>query len=561
APPEPAPVAHVETPSEPEPELVPLLEPLEPVPAAPIQTTAPAPAVSSAELAQAIRDAVQEAVTAAAPAGNAGQEMATALRETMQEIVAEMARFRRDAQDGPAPPPAITADDLAQVMRNTMQETVAAMAVQMRAVTGEVARPTGPSGQEILEGMREAVREALAAGQQTAAQHGASEASEARQALASEAAHIAETARQVVEAMQRSIQESQSAQEFRLSQLTDAALETTRAAQTAMHATQSAIQASQTQQQSQVEATAVAEANMRDLKEAEERREQERRKVEDRKWRERHASVRPFRPEAGAVQGELGEDDRRVFDALGSEKPLEGLTFDSFFAGKTNAFSYKLGQAVAAEPGGDYNPFFLYGSVGVGKTHLINAIGHAACAKVPGTRVGYVSASTFARRLAEALQEQALDLFRESYCYWDILILDDIQFLGGRIEAQEEFFHIFNVLHNERRQIIIAGDKAPDKLGLLEQRLISRFSGGIVAELKAPDMETRMAILRHHVAQSNTAVPEEILSMVAMRVSKDIRMMVGALRKILAFANLVGEEISYDMANEILGHLGIVEAA
>ncbi len=299
----------------------------------------------------------------------------------------------------------------------------------------------------------------------------------------------------------------------------------------------------------QAEAASVAETNLRDLTEADKHRR-----------RDRHASVRPFRSDSGPA-GELGEGDKRVFDALGSEKPLEGFTFDGFFAGTTNAFTYKLSQAVAASPGTEYNPFFLYGNVGVGKTHLVNAIGNAICTKSPDKRVGYVSASHFARHLSQALQEQALDLFRENYCHWDVLILDDIQFLGGRIEAQEEFFHIFNVLHQEGRQIIIASDKSPDKLGLLEQRLVSRFAGGIVAQLKPPEMETRMAILRHQIEQAKTAVPDEILSLVAMRVPNDVRMMVGGLHKIVAFANLVGQDISYEMAAEILSHLGIVEAA
>jgi len=151
--------------------------------------------------------------------------------------------------------------------------------------------------------------------------------------------------------------------------------------------------------------------------------------------------------------------------------------------------------------------------------------------------------------------------FAENYCHWDVLILDDIQFLGGRVEAQEEFFHIFNVLRQEGRQIIIASDKAPDRLGLLEKRLISRFASGIVAALKAPEWETRMQILRHWVAEAKIAVPDEILSLIAMRVPNDIRKMTGSLRKVVAFAKLVGSSISCELAGEILNHLGVDEAA
>jgi chromosomal replication initiator protein len=277
----------------------------------------------------------------------------------------------------------------------------------------------------------------------------------------------------------------------------------------------------------------------------------------------RHASVAAFRTtgEAGANPEAFAQADREVLDALESEHPVETLTLDSFFPGSANAFTFKLSRAVASSPGGEYNPFFLFGAVGLGKTHLISGIGNAILANHPKSRVGYVSASHFSRRLTEAMRESALDAFRENYCHWDVLILDDIQFLGGRVEAQEEFFHIFNVLHQQRRQIIIASDKAPDRLGLLEQRLVSRFASGIVAELKAPEWETRMQILRHHAARAKVPVPDEILSLIAMRVPNDIRKMTGSLRKIVAFAQLVGQDLSCEMADEILSHLGAVAAA
>lgn len=276
--------------------------------------------------------------------------------------------------------------------------------------------------------------------------------------------------------------------------------------------------------------------------------------------RAQHESVSPFRPGGNGEAG-LDEEDRRVYRALNSEEPREAYTFANFHAGETNAFTLKLAGSVAEAPGGDHNPFFLYGPVGVGKTHLVNAIGNAICDGPVARRVGYVSASHFARRLTRALHDQALDRFRENYCQWDVLILDDIQFLGGRVEAQEEFFHIFNLLHQEDRQIIIASDKAPEKLGLLEKRLVSRFASGVVTELKAPEMDTRMVILREHVARTGVTVPESILTLLAIRVPDDVRMMVGALRKVVAFAGLVGQDIDHEMVTEILSHLGGVDAA
>lgn len=253
--------------------------------------------------------------------------------------------------------------------------------------------------------------------------------------------------------------------------------------------------------------------------------------------------------------------DEQVLSALESEKPPKTLTFDTFYPGDVNAFSFKLTQAVATDPGGKYNPFFLFGNVGVGKTHLISAMGNGIFSNHGDFRVGYVSASHFAKRLGDAIKSNALDAFRENYAHWDVLILDDIQFLGGHVEAQEEFFHIFNVLHQQGRQIIIASDKAPDRLGLLEQRLISRFASGIVAELKAPEQKVRMEILRHLTKAHDAQLAEDILTLVATRVADDVRKMTGALQKIIACAELAEEPMTCDMVNEILSHLGAEEAA
>ncbi len=301
-----------------------------------------------------------------------------------------------------------------------------------------------------------------------------------------------------------------------------------------------------------IEAHTVAENNRSDL---------------TRRRQAQHASVASFPNSAPAASEEHVEKDNRVRDALDSERPLETLTFENFFPGDANAFTYKLSKAVAEAPGDEYNPLFLYGKVGTGKTHLISAVGNAAIANkangknAASLRVGYISASHFARRLVAAVEDNALELFRDNYCHWDLLILDDIQFLGGRVEAQEEFFHIFNVLLQEHRQVIIAADKAPDRLGLLEQRLVSRFASGIVAELKAPEWDTRMQILRHLAEVGKAKVPEEILSMIAMQVADDVRKMTGALRKIIAFSRLEGGKMTMEEAQRILSHLGVNEAA
>ena len=253
------------------------------------------------------------------------------------------------------------------------------------------------------------------------------------------------------------------------------------------------------------------------------------------------------------------EGDAAVKARLDTGAPLGGYSFDTFFSGEANSVAVEIAKAVAQSPGQEYNPLFLCGDVGLGKTHLVNAIGNHLAENAPEIRVGYTSASRFADHVARAMQQQMTDAFREAYSQWDVLILDDVQFLGGHVQAQEEFFHLFNTLHQGGRQVIIAGDKAPHKLGLLEERLVSRFEGGMVAQLLPPEWETRMEILRHHVGKKNK-VPEEVLAMVAMKYPSDVRRLIGCMQKVLAYADLKGGKVTCELANRVLMELA-VEAA
>lgn len=266
-------------------------------------------------------------------------------------------------------------------------------------------------------------------------------------------------------------------------------------------------------------------------------------------------------PEALDTPGLGMEADERVRAALDSDHLLGGYTFDEFLAGAGNTFTVTVARAVAERASAEFSPLFVFGDVGVGKTHLLNAIGNEIVVKNRDLRVGYISASHFASTHSQALKEGTLDEFRESFCHWDVLIMDDIQFLAGKSEAQEELFHVFTALCHEGRRVIIAGDKAPDQIAGLQPRLVSRFASGIVARLKAPEMDVRLAILKRLAQRQRMAVPDEILSLIATRITSDVRKMTGALRKVIAYAKLVGQEISRDMANEILSHLGIGEAA
>lgn len=511
-----------------------------------------------------VRDAMQEfgkdlnaGVVPATAAGVSAQDLAAVLRSALQEAVGAIVQELRHAE--PAKTPAATTaptaevQEIAQALRDSVggavQEALASMMVQMRAMAAadraDAAKAaTLPSPQALSDMLREgvggAIQEALASmmvqlrAMGVGRDAGADASRDIAEAIRATQAETTARLAAVVETMREALEANrafQTTQEARMAELT----------QTAMKSIQ--------QHAQMIEGIAVKEGQMRDLSASA-------------GARARHASVSPFGKTGAPPPPETHtEEDAQVLHALESEAPLETLTFDSFYPGTANAFTFKLSQAVAKNPGGEYNPFFLYGHVGIGKTHLISAVGNAILAQPSGRRVGYVSASHFSRRLSDAMRCGALDAFRENYCHWDVLILDDIQFMGGRVEAQEEFFHIFNVLHQQGRQIIIAGDKAPDRLGMLEQRLVSRFASGIVAELKAPEWETRMEILRHHVKQSGAKVPEEVLSLIAMRVPNDVRKMTGSLRKIVAFARLVGQEMSCEMAGEILSHLGAGEAA
>lgn len=440
------------------------------------------------------------------------------------------------------------AHGLREGVSTAVEEAMSAMLVRMKAALAERDKDQDQERQDMVvlaERLRDAVRDAMTA-------------IENRQVSRETA--LAEAMREALETVAREARESHEAREDRLARLA----ETTLASLTDVKSDQTERQErlAQLAEAASQSAKQVAELLERHLIEEANRQDQVRRR------KDRLASVAPFGGElpadAGAEQA-WAEADEKMLAALESEQPLSTLTFDTFFPGTANAFTFKIAQAVAAAPGSEYNPLFLYGSVGTGKTHLVCAIGNAILRgkskKETTARVGYVSASRFARRLAEAAAENALDAFRENYCHWDVLILDDIQFLGGRVEAQEEFFHIFNALHQQGRQIIIVADKAPDRLGMLEQRLVSRFASGIVAELKAPEWETRMKILRHRVAEMGVNVPEEVLGLIAMRVPGDVRKMTGALKKIAAFAKLVNQDLTVEMAQEMLNHLGAEAAA
>ncbi len=258
-----------------------------------------------------------------------------------------------------------------------------------------------------------------------------------------------------------------------------------------------------------------------------------------------------------------GEDAQRIEaeqplpvpDAEPQPRPHHSMlnpryTFDSFVVGSGNRLAHAACQAVAEKPARAYNPLFVYGGVGLGKTHLLHAIGNSCHSR--GLNVLYVSSEEFTNEIINAIRTHTTQAFREKYRSADVLLVDDIQFIAGKESTQEEFFHTFNTLHGQDKQIIVSSDRPPKALVTLEERMRSRFEWGLAADIQPPDLETRLAILRAKAERTGRYIPDEILDSIARRVQSNIRELEGALNRIIAFADLSGQLLTPQLVEAAL---------
>jgi chromosomal replication initiator protein len=259
-------------------------------------------------------------------------------------------------------------------------------------------------------------------------------------------------------------------------------------------------------------------------------------------------AARHSRGRGGERDGAMGRSDEQLNSRY---------TFDAFVTGPSNRFAHAASQAVAESPGRSYNPLFVYGDAGLGKTHLLQAIGNYVCENFPTYYVRYVSTETFMNEFVEALRSRDRDMsgFKRRYRECDVLLVDDVQFMEGKEQLQEEFFHTFNSLHEANKQVVLTSDRQPKAIATLEDRLRSRFLSGLITEVQPPELETRIAILRTKAEHERVVVDDEVMEFIATNVKDNIRELEGALIRVTAFANLDRRPLTRDLAEVVLADL------
>jgi len=243
-------------------------------------------------------------------------------------------------------------------------------------------------------------------------------------------------------------------------------------------------------------------------------------------------------------------DDVRDVPDYGGLSPR--YSFDTFIVGASNQFAHAACRAVAEAPSRSYNPLFLYGGVGLGKTHLMHAIGHYVLTQSPGLKLTYISAERFMNEVVNAIRYDRIMEFRERYRGVDVLLVDDVQFIVGKERTQTEFFHTFNALHDAQKQIVLSSDCPPHQISELEERLRSRFEWGLIADIQPPDLETKIAILKRKADAEGVPLPDDVALYIAGRIKSNIRELEGSLIRLLAYASLTGRDVSMSLVQEVL---------
>jgi len=254
-----------------------------------------------------------------------------------------------------------------------------------------------------------------------------------------------------------------------------------------------------------------------------------------------------------SLNGAAASNDEAADRPIGKELAFNPRnTFETFVVGSNNSFAHAAALAVAKEPGKSYNPLFLYGGVGLGKTHLLHAIGQHVAGHRKGPKVAYVSSEKFTNEFVDAIQNNSIAKFRKKYRHVDVLLIDDVQFLSGKERIQEEFFHTFNALHEQHRQLVMTCDRPAGEIQGLEQRLVSRFEWGLVTDMQPPDIETRVAILRKKERAMGVTLHDDVIQFIAARIRANIRRLEGALIRVSSYSSLTGKQVSLEIAENLL---------
>jgi chromosomal replication initiator protein len=264
-------------------------------------------------------------------------------------------------------------------------------------------------------------------------------------------------------------------------------------------------------------------------------------------------------PEADAAPGNggtspLAKQARLDFEAVDHQLNPR-YTFDSFVVGGSNQFAHAAALAVAEQPSKNYNPLFLYGGVGMGKTHLMQAVGHLIKKRNPAVRLTYISAEKFTMEVINSLRFDRMISFRDRFHTVDVLLVDDIQFIAGKERTQEEFFHTFNALYDQQKQIVISSDCLPKEISAIEERLRSRFEWGLIADIQPPDLETKIAILQRKAENERVHIPDDVAEFIAHSIKSNVRELEGALTRLVAYASLTGTAITIATAQQVLRNI------